>query len=249
MTRVTASQRRGARSTHWLALAAAALALLLWSQPAAGQYGPPAAPPPRDYPNASPSPRAPDAAAPQSEVLRAAACLVGRDAGAAERLLATAPHSNAERTEAARLLRLAQRCLRSREAIATSPLALRGAVAESLLEARFAESPAARDPAVAAPPWFRPEAATARDDAAALAPVYALADCSAAHSPALARALLAAEPGAAAEGEALGALGPVWIACAPPGAQLALDRGAIRAILAEALYRWSVVQRDGAGSP
>ena len=91
MTRTSISQRRGARSAHWLALAAAAFALLRWSQPAAGQYGPTSSPPPRDYPDASSSPEAPDAAAPQTEVLRAAACLVGRDVAAAERLLATAP--------------------------------------------------------------------------------------------------------------------------------------------------------------
>lgn len=248
MTR-TASERRGARSTHWLALTAAALALLLWSQPAVGQYGAPPPPPTQDYPSASSAPQPPSAPAPLAAVLRAATCLAGRDAAAAERLLATAPYSNEERDEATRTLRLAQRCLRAREAVATSALALRGAVAEALYEARFTQPPAPRDPAVAAAPWFRVEAATARDNAATLGPVYALADCSAARDPNLVRALLATEPGDAAENAALQALGPTWNACVTAGTQLALDRNSIRAILGEALYRWSMVQRDGSASP
>ena len=249
MTRTIPLRRRGARSAHWAALLTAALALLLWSQPAVGQYGAPPPPPPQDYPSSGSAPRPPSAPAPLAAVLRAAGCLAGRDAEAAERLLATSPYSSQERDEAARTLRLAQRCLRSRDAIATSPLALRGAVAEALYEARFAQAVPAREPAVAAAPWFRAEAATTRDDAGTLGPVYALADCSAARRPDLVRALLATEPADPAESAALQALGPVWNACVAAGTQLALDRNSIRAILAEALYRWSTVQRDGAVSP
>ena len=61
--------------------------------------------------------------------------------------------------------------------------------------------------------------------------------------------MLAAEPGSEAEMTALTALFPVFGACRPSGSpQLRMDRGAIRAILAESLYRWSVVQRDGPNS-
>jgi hypothetical protein len=48
---------------------------------------------------------------------------------------------------------------------------------------------------------------------------------------------------------ALTALYPSFGACVPAGTQLRVDRGGVRATLSEALYRWSVVQRDGATSP
>lgn len=246
MTEAGTSERHRSRSARLLALCAAAIALLLWSQPAAGQYGQPAPPPPRDYPTGGQQQR--QTLAPQAEVLRAAACLAGRDAAAGERLLATAPYSADEREEALRTLRLVGRCVRSRDGIVTSALLLRGAIAEALYEARFAEAPAAREPAIAVAPWFRAEAARTRDNAGSLGPVYALADCSAASRPDLVRAVLATDPDAAAEGTALQALYPVWRACLTPEAQLALDRNSIRSVLAEALYRWSMVQRDGAAS-
>ena len=218
--------------------------------PAAAQYGsPPPPPPPQDYPSSQSAPQRATAPAPLAEVMRAAACLAGRDAEAAERLLATAPYSSQERDEATRALRLARRCLRVREDMPTSALALRGAVAESLFEARFTQLPAMRTPAVGVAPWFRADAATTTDAAATLGPVYALADCSAARQPDLIRALLATEPGTAAETAAIQALNPIWNTCVTPGTQLALNRSSIRAILGEALYRWSMVQRDGAGSP
>ena len=48
---------------------------------------------------------------------------------------------------------------------------------------------------------------------------------------------------------ALTALYPGFGACVPTGTQLKVDRGGVRAMLAESLYRWSVVQRDGPTSP
>jgi hypothetical protein len=63
--------------------------------------------------------------------------------------------------------------------------------------------------------------------------------------PNLVRALLATEPGTDAERTALTALHPALGSCVPAGTQLRVDPGGIRATLAEALYRWSVVQRDG----
>lgn len=248
MREVRISERARPRPARLLALCAAAAALLLWSQPALGQYGAPP-PPPANVPDRPSDQQLPPTAAPPAEVLRAAACLVGRDAEAAERLLATAPYSAEERDEATRALRLAGRCVRARDGLATSAIRLRGALAEALFEARFPQLPAARDPAMTAAAWFRADAATRQNNAAALAPVYALADCTAARQPVLVRDLLAAEPGAAAEAPALQAMNPVWTQCVPAGTQLALDRGAIRGILAESLYRWAMVQRDGAASP
>jgi hypothetical protein len=216
---------------------------------AAAQYGPTA--PRQDVPQGtSPSaPTAPSTAAPRADVLRAAACAADRDSGAADTLLATAPYSSAEREQAVRLLRSAERCLRLRSPIATSALLFRGAIAETLYETRFAQPVAARDPAAAATSFFRAADVAGREDAALLATSFELAHCTAPRHPDLIRALLATEPGTEAETAALSALYPSFGACVPAGTQLRVDRGGIRAMLAESLYRWSVVQRDGATSP
>ena len=179
-------------------------------------------------------------------MLRAAACLVGRDAAAAAALLATGPYSRDERQEAVRTLRAAERCLRLRDGLATSPLLLRGALAESLYEAQFAQPPAAREPAAAATALLDGAAAAEHAD---VAPAFSLAHCAAAQQPALVRGLLAADPESAAEGQALQALNPVFSQCVTAGTRVNIDRGSIRALLAESLYRWAVVQRDGASSP
>ena len=226
-----------------------ALASVL-SLPAAAQYGPPA--PRQDVPQGNRSATttpAPTTAAPRAEVLRAAVCVAERDSGAADALLATAPYSAEERDRAVRLLRAAERCLRLGSPIATSALLFRGAVAETLYETRFARPAAARNPAAAAATFFRAADVAGRDDAALLATTFELAHCTAPRHPDLIRALLAAEPGSEAETAALTALYPSFGACVPAGTQLRVDRGGVRAVLAEALYRWSVVQRDGPTSP
>ena len=215
--------------------------------PAVAQYGPSAAPPPRDLPDNS-SRQAPIEAA-QTDVLRAAACLVGRDADAGAPLLRAAPFSRDERQQATRGLRQAERCLRLREPLATTVLIFRGAVAEALYEAQFAQPPAPRDPTAAVLPFFQPAAAATLDNAGGMTPTYALAECTVARHSDLVRALLAADPDSAAESAALRALNPVWGACVPPNTTLDINRREIRAILAESLYRWAVVQRDGAASP
>lgn len=221
----------------------------LWASatPAVAQYGPPAAPPPRDLPDNS-AQRAPTEAA-RADVLRAAACMVGRNADAGAPLLRAAPYSRDEREQATRGLRQAERCLRLRDGLATTVLIFRGAVAEALYEAQFAQPPAPRDPAAAVLPFFQPAAAATLDNAAGMTPIYALADCTVARHSDLVRALLAADPDSAGEAAALRALNPVWGACVPPNTELAINRREIRAILAESLYRWAVVQRDGAASP
>ena len=221
----------------------------LWASatPAVAQYGPSSAPPPRDLPDNS-SRQAPTEAA-RTEVLRAAACLVGRDAGAGAPLLRAAPFSRDERQQATRGLRQAERCLRLREPIATTVLIFRGAVAEALYEAQFAQPPTPRDPSAAVLPFFQPAAAATLENVAGMTPTYALSDCTVAGHPELVRALLAADPDSDAESAALQALNPVWGSCVPPNTTLAINRREIRAILAESLYRWAVVQRDGAASP
>jgi hypothetical protein len=222
----------------------------LWASatPAVAQYGPAVSPPPRDLPDNDSSRQAPTEAA-RTDVLRAAACLVGRNADAGAPLLRAAPFSRDEREQATRGLRQAERCIRLRDGLATTVLIFRGAVAEALYEAQFPQPPAPRDPAAAVLPFFQPAAAATLDNAAGMTPTYALADCTVAGHSDLVRALLAADPDSDAESAALQALNPVWGACVPPNTSLAINRREVRAILAESLYRWAVVQRDGAASP
>ena len=233
---------------RWTSLFVIALASAL-SATAAAQYGPA---PQQDVPQGKANPQAPQAptsAASRADVLRAAACVAGRDSGSADALLGTAPYSNDERDRAVRLLRAAERCLRLSSPIATSALLFRGAVAETLYESRFAQPASARNPAAAAAPSFRAADVNGRDDAAFLTSSFELAQCTAPRQPDLIRALLATEPGSDAETAALTALYPAFGACVPAGTQLRVDKGGIRAMLAESLYRWSVVQRDGPTSP
>jgi len=224
------------------------------SVPVAAQYGGAPQQPPPEIPRPSrgndrrapaPAPADPPAtAAAPGEVVRAAACVIGQNANSGTALLATVPRSPEERTQAVALLRTAQRCLRLREQIATSALAARGAVAEALYEAQFAAPPPARTPPLGAVPLPRP-AASGEEIVAILAPMYGLVDCATPRQPDLVRALLATEPRTPEESTALSALNPAFIACVPAGSQLSIDPRIMRSFFAEALYRWSVVQRDG----
>jgi hypothetical protein len=229
----------------------AALAAAILAAPCLAQYGGSAPPPPPSSSGSSSGQASTQgqAAAAQTEVLRAAACAIGQDAAPATALLGTTPRSSEERTQAAALLRTAQRCLRLREQIATSAFSARAAFAEALYEAQFATPAAARTPGIGAAPLARP--ADAADQlTVALAPMYALADCSVPRHPDLVRAVLATDPRTPEENTALQALHPDFQACVPAGtAQVSYDPRFIRGFLAEALYRWSVVQRDGPTSP
>ena len=216
------------------------------SLPVAAQYGPP---PRQEVPPAPVNQAAPPAAttgpASRADVLRAAACVASRDAEAADALLATSPFSGDERERAVRMIRSAQRCLRSDNPVSTSAMTFRGAVAETLYETRFAQPATARSPAAGAAPFFQAANVAGHENAALITSHFELAQCAAPAQPDLVRALLATDPGTPAESSALEALYPAFRACVPNGTQLSLDRGAIRGMLAEAVYRWSVVQRDG----
>jgi hypothetical protein len=217
------------------------------SLPAAAQYGPPPRQeaPPAPANNQASQATQPPARASRADVLRAAACVAGRDAEAADALLATAPFSGDERERATRLIRSAQRCLRSDNPVATSAMTFRGAIAETLYETRFPQSAAARSPAAGAAPFFQAANVSGQENAALITSHFQVAQCAAPAQPDLVRALLATDPGTPGERTALEALYPAFGACVPAGTQLSLDPGAIRGMLAEGLYRWSVVQRDG----
>lgn len=187
-------------------------------------------------------------AAAQADLPRAIGCQIRVDAAALEPMLATSPYSTEEAGAAARILPLLQQCLRSRTAIAATPVALRGAIAEALYESRFATAQAARGPAVGVAPLLRVEAATANREGAALAPMYAMAQCTAARHGEPVRALLATDPGTPAAQAAVQALNPAFVDCARGIGNLNVDGRILRGVLAESLYRWSVVQRDGPAS-
>jgi hypothetical protein len=217
---------------------------LAGAAPARAQYG--SSPPPEE-PRSHRGSTAPASPATPAQLHAGAACLIGRDAAAADPLFASAPYSAQERQLALRLGGEMQHCLHQQGGT-TSVTAIRGALAEAAYERRFTAPPAARSPAPAVAPLLRPELATTRDDAASLVPQYALAECTVAQRPDLVIALLQTEPVSPASQAAFQALNPTFVACVPRGTQLSLDGRTIRGILAEELYRWSVVQRDGPAS-
>ena len=227
-------------------LISAASVWLAFPASSPAQYGaPPSAPPPSmgDRPSQQQQASAPT---PMAEVWRAAACVAAREPVEAGEILATVPYSRQERQKALGLLRSAQRCIRSREAITTSPTMLRGAVAEALYEGQFAAPQPVRAPAVLVSPSRLD--ASAPETAAQLAPAFALAECSVAAQPETIRNVLTTEVGSEAELAALRGLNPVFAGCITQGTSLNADRGTLRALLADSLYRWSVVQRDGSAS-
>jgi len=226
--------------------------VLSLSVPAAAQYGVP--PPDSQHQSArqrqagQPAPQAPTTVG-AADLSLGVACQLAADAASLEPMLATPPYSVREREDGARILRLIQRCQRSRGALTTSSALLRAAIAEALYESRFATVQAARSPEVPVASFLQVAAATTRPDAAGLVPAYAMAQCTAARHPEPIRALLATEPGTPAEAAALTALNPAFVSCVTGSLTLNMDMKTLRGVLAESLFRWSIAQRDGASSP
>jgi hypothetical protein len=192
------------------------------------------------------------AASTRADLIRAVGCQLSADAAPLEALLAAAPYSAQEATAAAALQPLLRAC-NSNRAFTTPVAALRGTVAEALLKARFATPQGARTPALNGKPLLDVAAATTRADAATLVTSYGMADCMGASQGAAVRALLATDPGTPAEAAYFNAtLAPLLGRCAATAGgsgQISVDARTLRGILAESLYRWSVVQRDGPTSP
>ncbi len=191
-------------------------------------------------------------AATRADLIRAVECQRAAEAAPLEALLAAAPYSAREASAAEALLPLLRQC-NSNRAFTTPVAALRGTVAEALLKARFPAPQAARSPAVGARPLLDIAAATTRTDAATLVTSYGMADCMGATQGEQIRALLATEPGTPAEATFFNStLAPLLGRCAATAGgsgQISVDARTLRGILAEALYRWSAVQRDGPSSP
>jgi hypothetical protein len=221
------------------------------------------APPPDDTrPDRRAQPAVSTGAATPADVLRAAACVANAGPAIPRAILDAAPKSPEERRAAVAFLREGERCLQMTTAMVTSLAIIRGAAAESLVEAQFATPAAARTPPVGAKAMTRPPvpAAPAAPPAAApgAAPAaappnpevpYSLSECVAPARQDLVRALLATEPSTPEEAAAMTGLNPAYGACLPAGTQLSVNTRTFRSLLAEALYRWSVVQRDGPTSP
>jgi hypothetical protein len=206
--------------------------------------------PPPDVPTPRSSSHAQTPAAPSTpaEVWRAAACLAGQNAAPGNALLATVPRSTPEHDQVVAMLRGAPRCTHTTAPVITGVMTMRAAVAEGLYESQFATPVAARSPALGATPLIRP---TEGDAAflAAIGTMSGLVDCATPRQPGQVRAILATDPGTPAESTAVMALTDTYRACVPAGTQLSIDPKLMRFLFAEALYRWSVVQRDGPASP
>lgn len=196
--------------------------------------------------------QAAQAAVTRADLIRAVECQLRGDATPLDAMLAAAPYSAQEASAAEALMPLLRQC-NSNRGFVTPAAALRGTVAEVLLKARFATPQAARAPALGAKPLLDVAAATTLPDAATLVTSYGMADCMGATQAEQVRALLATEPGTPAEANFFNStLAPVLGRCAATAGgsgQISVDARTLRGILAEALYRWSVVQRDGPGSP
>jgi hypothetical protein len=237
-----------------LALVAAVMVLTALPAPAAAQNAPPA----EDNPlqarrRAQRNPAAPaQQAATRADLIQAVGCQLNADAAPLEALLATAPYSPQEAAAGETLMPLLRAC-NGNHAFTTPVAAVRGAAAEALLKARFATPQAARSPAAGVKPLLDVAAATTRPDAASLVTSYGMADCMGATQAGQVRALLATDPGTPAEATMFNAtLGPLLGRCAATAGgtgQISVDGRTLRGILAESLYRWSVVQRDGPASP
>ncbi|HTU12771.1 MAG TPA: hypothetical protein VMG08_17915 [Allosphingosinicella sp.] len=216
------------------------------------------APPPEDNPlqarrrAQAQGQQAAQSASTRADLIRAVECQRAADAAPLDALLATAPYSAPEASAAEALAPLLRQC-NSNRPFTTPVAALRGTVAEALLKARFATAQAARTPPLNARPLLDVAAATTRTDAATLVTSYGMADCMGATQAEQVRGLLATDPGTPAEATYFNAtLAPVLGRCAATAGgsgQISVDARTLRGILAEALYRWSVVQRDGPSSP
>jgi hypothetical protein len=218
------------------------LAILLRLAAAAATPTPTAPPPP-----AAPSPPAVPTTIP--DLHAGAACLIGRDPQAADPLLGAAPYSAAEHQLAARALLDMQRCLRRAAPMTTSVARVRGVLAEAVVERRVPSPVPARSPPLAVRPLLGVELIAPGTDATGLVPAYAMAECTVARRPDLVRALLATVPATDDASAAFAALRPTFAACLAGARGLSIDPPTLRGVLAEDLYRWSLVQRDGPGSP
>jgi len=166
-----------------------------------------------------------------------ASCLADRFAPAVGTVLAEVPGSEAERRALERLSRRWEPCLRritdAENVLQVRPAALRGPLAEALLEAR----------AGARPPL--PAADSAEGDAQQWIALRRFADCAVGARSGEGTALLASAPGSAEESTEVRRIVNEHDVCFPPGEDVAINIPNVRGFVAEALYRRAAAATGG----
>lgn len=238
--------------TLLLGALAAAMVATAMPAPAHAQTIPPDENPAPDRRRSQPSRQA-QAPASRADLVRIVTCQLTADGAPIDAVLATPPYSPQEATAVEALMTRLRQC-NSGRGFSASVVALRAIAAEAALEARFPAQQAARSPELGVKPLLDVAAATARPDAGTLVTSYGMADCMAATQAGPVRALLAIEPGAPEEAAQFNnVLAPLLGRCVATvqggTGNISIDGRTLRGILAESLYRWSVVQRDGPASP
>lgn len=178
-------------------------------------------------------------------VRSATICIAKREPRAVAQLVSTTPFSAEEKKRAGKLLEVIDYCTND-DSVMRSSLRFRSAATEWLYEKEFGSPPSPRQPA-AATGAILPASAANSPESAAFAPIFAAAQCAVAAKPEEVDAILDTEPSSDRETDAINGLGEVLTQCVGAG-KIHTDRETLRGALAEALYRWSVVQRGGASS-
>ena len=162
-----------------------------------------------------------------------ARCVVRGDRDSAASLVASMPGSDAEQTLTKRLKKKYDDCLALPDTARVSPMLMRGSVATQLYDQLYGfRSPAGITPQGYGAKWLTgPNAPTGL-----VAAPYAFAACIASANPQAAHNLTLSGPGSVAEAAAMATLSTGFSACYPKGGTMRLNRIAIRALTAEAMY-------------
>jgi hypothetical protein len=172
-----------------------------------------------------------------------ARCAVRGDRDSAAALVGSMPSSDAEAMLTKRLKKKYDDCLALPDTARVSPLLMRGSLAAQLYDQLYGfRSPTGIAAQGYGAKWLTgPGAPTG-----AVAAPYAFAACIASANPQAAHNLTLSTPGSAAENAAFASLSTGFSICYPKGGTMRLNRIAIRALTAEAMYHLAGAQ-VGAG--
>jgi hypothetical protein len=162
-----------------------------------------------------------------------ARCVVRGDREGAAALVNSMPNGDTEAILTKRLKKKYDDCLALPDTARVSPMVMRGALAAQLYDQLYGfRSPTGITAQGYGAKWLTgPDAPTG-----AIAAPYAFAACIASANPQAAHNLTLSAPGSAAESAALATLSTGFSACYPKGGTMRLNRIAIRALTAEAMY-------------
>ncbi len=162
-----------------------------------------------------------------------ARCVMRGDRDSAAALVASMPGSDAEATLTKRLKRKYDDCLALPDTARVSPMLVRGAIAGQLYDQLYGfRSPAGITAQGYGAKWLTGPGAPTGPVAAR----HAFAACIASTNPQAAHNLTLSASGSAEEKTALATLSGGFSACYPRGGTMRLNRIAIRALTAEAMY-------------